>query len=535
MKALARLPILAFKLLAWVLVIAAPTIGVWVASSLAAYLNGPIWLACLAGLFLFPLLPLAWDLWGSRRFAKKQQKRREDGKEPRERIVTFWDRMILRTFFVNIAFLAVLLAAHPQAGFTALASRGDWFLEQAPQQYAEPVRPVLFASAEGLEWLYEATRDNPYEQWADDEPLPKPTADEIGDVQSRPTGRDKADADEPKPTDGGDERKPTDDSSADDADDTKPTVDDEEAVVDSVVPDQPTRTQGQPPAWPIEPRLHPVVANMPTNVETDYASVARYIAEREKDPFLRVKAMHDWTAEHVVYDVAALRAGDFPPQDAKTVFETKKAVCAGYARLLEAMADVTGDEIVYVTGDARDQDGGIAGGGHAWNAAKIEGKWYLIDATWDAGGTAEGKFKKNYRTNYLFTPPSVFGMDHLPDDDAWQLRKEPITRGEFVRQPQLEPEFFVQGLELVSPKRSQFEATGDTVQIRLENPERRRVLGRIVGEGGGQGERCHTRGRTDVSVVCKVGGDGTFQLRLFAGDPDLTTYPSVGAFEVTAR
>ncbi len=521
MKALTRLPLIALKLAAWLLVIAAPTIGVWVASSLAAYLNGPIWLACLAGLFLFPLLPIGWDLWASRRFARKQERRKEAGKDPRKRIVTFWDRMILRTFFVNVLFLGVLLAAHPQAGFTALATRGDWFLEHAPEEYAEPVRPVLFSSAEGLEWLYDATRDNPYEQWADDEPLPKPSAEEFGDVEA------KEDVEEPTPPEP-----------------EKPEPEDEQtAVADGPGRDEPSpppqpepaRPEGAPPAWPMPQKVHPVVANMPDSVETDYASVARYIADREEDPFLRVKALHDWTADHVAYDVAALRSGDFPPQHAKEVFDSRKAVCAGYARLVEAMADVTGDEVVYVTGVARDEEGGIAGGGHAWNAAKIEGKWYLIDATWNAGTVNGNTFKKKYRTNYLFTPPAVFGMDHLPDDDVWQLRKDTITRGEFVRQPLLESEFYVQGLELVSPKRSQFEASGDAVRIELENPKRRRILGRIVPDTGGEGERCHTRGRSSVQVVCKVADTGTYRVKLFAGPPDTQWYPSVGQFEVTAR
>lgn len=43
----------------WIaIVVVVPALGVWVGSSLAAYLNGPVWLACLAGLLLFPVLPL---------------------------------------------------------------------------------------------------------------------------------------------------------------------------------------------------------------------------------------------------------------------------------------------------------------------------------------------------------------------------------------------------------------------------------------------------------------------------------------------
>ena len=42
---------------------------------------------------------------------------------------------------------------------------------------------------------------------------------------------------------------------------------------------------------------------------------------------------------------------------------------------------------------------------HEWNAVKINGKWCLIDATWDAG-------KTNY--TYFCTDPKCFVRDHLP-------------------------------------------------------------------------------------------------------------------------
>ena len=65
----------AFRLVWTSLVVLAPTLGVWVASSLAAYRNGPVWLACAAGLLLFPVLPVLWDMaseWRRRRKARQQ-------------------------------------------------------------------------------------------------------------------------------------------------------------------------------------------------------------------------------------------------------------------------------------------------------------------------------------------------------------------------------------------------------------------------------------------------------------------------------
>ena len=47
---MSKLAILLLKILATLVIVAMPTLGVWVGSSMAAYLNGPLWAAVLAGL-----------------------------------------------------------------------------------------------------------------------------------------------------------------------------------------------------------------------------------------------------------------------------------------------------------------------------------------------------------------------------------------------------------------------------------------------------------------------------------------------------
>lgn len=130
-------------------------------------------------------------------------------------------------------------------------------------------------------------------------------------------------------------------------------------------------------------------------------------------------------------------------------------MCAGYAKLLEALGKAAGEEIIYVIGDARTQTSDLSGQGHAWNAAKVKGQWYLIDATWDSGYVDRSSgFTKNYRTEYLMPPPEVMVISHFPKDPAWQLLSNPLPLGEFLRQPMMKPKFFADGLQLVSPVRS---------------------------------------------------------------------------------
>ena len=135
------------------------------------------------------------------------------------------------------------------------------------------------------------------------------------------------------------------------------------------------------------------------------------------------------------------------------------------------MGQSIGEEIVYVVGDSRSSTSDLEGQLHAWNAARINGQWYLIDATWDSGSVDRASgFKKGYKTDYLFPPSEVMGISHFPQDEAWQLRPQPISRGEFLRQPMMRAQFFAEGMKLVAPMRSQTDTNQDAV-IQLQNPE----------------------------------------------------------------
>lgn len=515
----------------WALfVILTPLLGVWVASTLAIYLNGPLWAACLVGGLLFPLLPFLWDARATSRFNKRQAARKDADKAPAQRWLTFWDRMTLRTLTINLMFLGALLMTFPAEGFTALSTRGDWMLSGSQTVRAQTAREVLFGAASKLEWLYELSRENPYER--DDEggkPAPTPEPNTNIPTLVEPS----SDTDSP----GAQKDRDVDTTIIDN---TKINTGKDAPVIEpsdaKKPPTTPPREAGDPPAWPLPATVHPLVASMPEDVETSPKAVATYIAQREKDPFQRVKALHDYVASRIAYDVAILSLpnSQWPSQEAGAVFAARKGVCSGYALLLQELGRHSGDEIEYVTGDSRDLGGDVGGGGHAWNAAKIEGRWYLIDATWNAGHV-DDKFNPSYGTRYLFSPPHIFGLDHFPERDAWQLREQPITRGEFMRQPVLKPNFFSDGFELISPKRSQV-SVGSEAVVEVRKPSGKDIMANLVvkGQKGSSGKRCKINGRDKITVTCPIPSPGTYQVVLFGGKPG-KSYPFMGQIEFVSR
>lgn len=175
----------------------------------------------------------------------------------------------------------------------------------------------------------------------------------------------------------------------------------------------------------LDPAPHPAVLAVPAAAERSIASLARYIAAREPDELLRARAAHDWIATRIAYDVPALSSPVVPDEDYEPdiVFSTRRAVCGGYAGLFERLARALGLEAVAIVGHAWDNDGLV--GAHAWNAVRADGRWYLLDVTWDAGGVQGTRFVPRYSTHHLFVEPERFALRHAPIEEGWYLLASP--------------------------------------------------------------------------------------------------------------
>jgi hypothetical protein len=496
-----------FKVLAAALAVAIPLLAVWLASSLAAYRNGPVWLACLCGFGVLGV-PLVWDALSRWRTSRGRKLRarvlRSEALRPRDGL-TFVDRFILRTLVVSAIFLTALVVRFPGTAFAALSTRGDWFLDGSEGPTVDRVRAGLFTAADRLQWLYNAVRDRGYEGLIDPKHEADPPVPEVSPAEPLPQRT-------PDPT-----PPPTADPKAPDA-------------PEPAAPPEPERAADGRPLWPMPATLHPLVEDLPPEVETSLEDVAKHIASHEPDRWLRIKALHDYVADRVAYDAVAYATRNMPPQDAATVFRTRMGVCAGYAQLLAAMGVAAGEEIVVVVGDARTESSDLTGEGHAWNAAQIDGAWYLIDPTWDSGHVDGQTFVKAYTTSNLFTPPDVFAITHYPDEPRWQLQQPPIERGDFFRQPVMRPEFFATGLELISPKRSQVDVEG-AFDVLLKRPEGRYILARYKQDDGTEG-RCTVTHAATTTVHCPLPGPGTYDVDLFGSPVEFGTYNLIGQFEV---
>jgi hypothetical protein len=216
--------------------------------------------------------------------------------------------------------------------------------------------------------------------------------------------------------------------------------------------------------WASHTTIHPAIAGITPDIEQSIQSVAQYIAKQEPNPYLQVKALHDYVLSRVTYDLNVLKTGIRPSQDAQTVFKTHKAVCEGYANLFKELGNAINLETVLVGGKIRrdlapldlipttfrllnsDYDWTL----HAWNAVKIAGNWYLVDTTWDDSDSDQRS--ASYSSDYLMPDPEVMIKSHLPEQSAWQLLVHSKNETAFEKQPILTPQFFTESLDMISPQ-----------------------------------------------------------------------------------
>lgn len=94
--------------------------------------------------------------------------------------------------------------------------------------------------------------------------------------------------------------------------------------------------------------------------------------------FEKIKAVYDWVTSNVKYHSGEARRIDQTPYGA---FKNREAICAGYGLLVYRMLYHMGVECRYVSGLGTEGDNCY----HGWNLVGLDGKYYWLDATWDAG------------------------------------------------------------------------------------------------------------------------------------------------------
>ena len=132
-----------------------------------------------------------------------------------------------------------------------------------------------------------------------------------------------------------------------------------------------------------------------SGTNTITAMVQQIVASnRGQSDFETLINLYTWLMNNCEYDY------DYCYYCAESVFMLHTGVCNSYSRALNLLLTEAGIPCRRVVGQGN-------GGGHAWNAARLDGTWALYDATWDDGG---------YDYYYCGLSDELMSEDHTPSN-----------------------------------------------------------------------------------------------------------------------
>lgn len=113
----------------------------------------------------------------------------------------------------------------------------------------------------------------------------------------------------------------------------------------------------------------------------------------------KAKAVYEYTAKTISYDVKKLKNSEFEWDDsALKVLNLKTGICQDYAYLAIALLRAGDMEARYIAGSA---GSGFNYARHAWVEVKVDGEWLIMDPTWGAGYVENDTFVANYTEDYF--------------------------------------------------------------------------------------------------------------------------------------
>lgn len=141
-------------------------------------------------------------------------------------------------------------------------------------------------------------------------------------------------------------------------------------------------------------------------------SIATQLTEGIENDYDKVLALHDWICSYMYYDVDSLSAQETPSYYATEIVQTRKAVCLGFATLMAALCRSIDIPCNVVAGYAlgvgtdtewTDETVNTEYQNHAWNEVYVDGRWVIVDTTWDCTNKIEnGEMIKGSEVSHIY-------------------------------------------------------------------------------------------------------------------------------------
>ena len=184
------------------------------------------------------------------------------------------------------------------------------------------------------------------------------------------------------------------------------------------------------------------------------SEVADFINKNAQSDTEKTWMLYCWIAENISYNAAALTSWNYGDLSPEGVFQSKMAVCTGFANLFESIGKEMGLEILTISGFAKGysyvEGSSTKESNHVWNAVKLNGEWKLIDSTWGQGYVKKQNGKdiniKQFNDFWFATEPYQFLFTHFPEEEKYQFMDNNISNATFKKAPKITTQYFKRGL-----------------------------------------------------------------------------------------
>lgn len=137
-------------------------------------------------------------------------------------------------------------------------------------------------------------------------------------------------------------------------------------------------------------------------------------------------------------------------------FETKKAVCLGYALLYNKVCNALNikNELIYgyIRSSVEEIGKIVSNKNHVWNAVYVDNQWKIIDLTYGAGYNYRGVWQKYLDLSFFDVNKDKLRLTHFPSKLFWRkyLKQKPLK--EFCNDPFFYESFLTSNIEIITPK-----------------------------------------------------------------------------------
>ena len=167
--------------------------------------------------------------------------------------------------------------------------------------------------------------------------------------------------------------------------------------------------------------------DMSGNPSSAVAAISNQVCAGITDDYKKALAIHDWVCSNIYYNRDDQGYDIIKDIDPDKVLSEKLAHCGGYAELFQAMCHAQNIPCVTVYGTTSESGSLLAAvknpaakiavrfWTHGWNECYADGRWLIVDCTWDSGlEVRKGvKYDNNVSHAYFDCDLTFFSATHL--------------------------------------------------------------------------------------------------------------------------